>query len=101
MYTRCRNIVSESEELLINQNQLPYSKTIVLILRHRILNALKRMKGDPRAKGIEERINEPANPDHKWRFRLHIDLSKLQDASSLNAEIYGLLKDSRRFKDPN
>ncbi len=58
MYTRCRNIVSESEELLINQNQLPYSKTIVLILRYRILNALKRMKGDPRAKGIEERINE-------------------------------------------
>ena len=61
MYTRCRNIVSESEELLINQNQLPYSKTIVLILRHRILNALKRMKGDPRAKGIEERIQEQQN----------------------------------------
>ena len=58
LYTRCRNIVSESEDLLINQNQLPYSKTIVLILRHRILNALRRMKGDPNARGIEERIAE-------------------------------------------
>ncbi len=58
LYTRCRNIVSETEELLINQYQLPYSKTIVLILRNRILNALKRLKGDPNAKGIEERIAE-------------------------------------------
>lgn len=58
LYTRCRNIVSETEELLINQCQLPYSKTIVLILRNRILNALKRMKGDHSAKGIEERIVE-------------------------------------------
>lgn len=58
LFTRCRNIVTESEELLINQNQLPYSKTMVLILRHRILNALKRLKGDPNAKGIEERIIE-------------------------------------------
>lgn len=58
LYTRCRNIVSETEELLINQYQLPYSKTIVLILRNRILNALKRLKGDPSTKGIEERIAE-------------------------------------------
>ena len=58
LYTRCRNIVSETEELLINQYQLPYSKTIVLILRNRILNALKRLKGDPNAKGIEGRIAE-------------------------------------------
>ncbi len=58
IYTRCRNIVTESEELLINQNQLPYSKTMVLILRNRILSALKRMKGDPSARGIEDRIAE-------------------------------------------
>lgn len=58
LYTRCRNVVSETEELLINQCQLPYSKTIVLILRNRILNALKRMRGDHSAKGVEERIVE-------------------------------------------
>ena len=49
----------------------------------------------------EERINEPANPDHKWRFRMHLSLDRLKDASELNAQIYGLLKDSRRFKDPS
>lgn len=58
LYTRCRNVVSETEELLINQCQLPYSKTILLILRNRILNALKRMRGDHSAKGVEERIVE-------------------------------------------
>lgn len=58
LYTRCRNVVSETEELLINQCQLPYSKTIVLILRNRILNALKRMRGDHSAKGVDERIVE-------------------------------------------
>ena len=58
MYTRCRNIITESEELLINQNQLPYSKTMVLILRNRILSALKRLKGDPTARGIDDRIAE-------------------------------------------
>ena len=61
IYTRCRNIVTETEELLINQNQLPYSKTIVLIMRNRILTALKHLKGDPTARGIEDRIAEQTN----------------------------------------
>lgn len=58
IFNRCRAIVTETEELLINQNQLPYSKTIVLILRYRILSALERMRGDAGVRNIEERINE-------------------------------------------
>ncbi len=47
-----------------------------------------------------ERINQPSDPGHKWRFRFHLPLETLaSDASShLNAEIAGLLKDSNRFE---
>lgn len=44
----------------------------------------------------EERINEPANPHHHWRFRLHIDVASLLAADGLNAKIKGLVKESRR-----
>ena len=50
---------------------------------------------------VEERINEPADPHHHWRFRLHLDLDTLlRDASSLNATICGLIKDSGRYPRP-
>ena len=44
-----------------------------------------------------ERINEPADPHHHWRYRFHIPLEKLGDASELRMTIEGLLKDSGRF----
>jgi 4-alpha-glucanotransferase len=34
-----------------------------------------------------ERINIPANPNHYWRYRMHLSLDKLLKADSLNAEI--------------
>ena len=46
----------------------------------------------------EERINEPADPNHKWRFRLHFNINTLKDSSELNSKIYGMLKDSGRFR---
>lgn len=46
----------------------------------------------------EERINYPANPHNKWKFRIHLDLSKMKEAHRLNAEITGLLKDSARYR---
>ena len=53
-------------------------------------------KGLRRADRMEERINQPADPHHHWRFRLHFDVHELLHASSLNAELEGLFKDSRR-----
>ena len=55
-------------------------------------------KGLRRPDRNEERINQPADPNHKWRFRMHLNLSSLKDASSLNAEICGMLKDSGRYR---
>lgn len=45
----------------------------------------------------EERINEPADPHHHWRFRLHLDIDAIREASSLNVTICGLIKDSNRY----
>ena len=45
---------------------------------------------------MAERINEPADPRHHWRFRLHFDLAQLLDASELNVTVEGLVKDARR-----
>ncbi|MBO6237789.1 MAG: 4-alpha-glucanotransferase, partial [Bacteroidales bacterium] len=45
---------------------------------------------------MAERINEPANPHHHWRFRIHFDLHKLMEASELNVAVEGMVKDSRR-----
>ena len=53
-------------------------------------------KGLRRADRMAERINQPADPHHHWRFRLHFDVHVLAGASELNSEITGLLKDSNR-----
>ncbi len=48
-----------------------------------------------------ERINQPADPNHHWRYRMHIDVSELPSARALNTEITGLLKDSGRYNGNN
>jgi len=53
-------------------------------------------KGLRRADRMAERINQPADPHHHWRFRLHFDLAQLIDASELNVTVEGLVKDARR-----
>ena len=40
----------------------------------------------------EERINEPANPRHYWRWRMHLTIEQLLQDSALNEKIRGLIK---------
>ncbi|MCQ2182774.1 MAG: 4-alpha-glucanotransferase [Bacteroidales bacterium] len=44
----------------------------------------------------EERINEPADPHHHWRFRLHFNMEELPGRAELRETIIGLLKEGRR-----
>ena len=56
------------------------------------------LDGNLRRKDYEnERINQPADPNHHWRFRFHLDLEELLHANQLNADIAGMLKDSNRY----
>ena len=49
-----------------------------------------------RADAQAERINQPADPHHHWRYRLHFNVEELRSLTALNAEISALLADSRR-----
>ncbi len=43
-----------------------------------------------------EKINEPSNVRHWWRYRMHQSISTLKNAHQLNALINGLINDSGR-----
>lgn len=44
----------------------------------------------------EERVNQPADPRHHWRFRLHLDIDTLSAETALNNQILSLLQESHR-----
>ena len=44
-----------------------------------------------------ERINQPADPDHHWRYRFHRNLEDLLTSPRFISSIRALLKDSRRY----
>ena len=49
-----------------------------------------------RAERNEERINEPADSHHHWRFRIHFDLRQLASESGLSSAVRELIKNSGR-----
>jgi 4-alpha-glucanotransferase len=49
-----------------------------------------------RADPKEERINQPANPKHYWRYRMHITLGKLLKEKEFNEELRGYVQHSGR-----
>lgn len=57
--THARNLIAETEELLLNQNQISDSKTLVLVLHYRIIRALRKIaasKIDSADGSVQERI---------------------------------------------
>ncbi|MCS6929307.1 MAG: 4-alpha-glucanotransferase [Saprospiraceae bacterium] len=44
----------------------------------------------------DERINIPANPNHYWRYRMHLTLEALQKADAFNAELQQMIVESGR-----
>jgi 4-alpha-glucanotransferase len=44
----------------------------------------------------EERINIPANPQHYWRYRMHLTLEQLINAGNLNEKIRTFIKQAGR-----
>jgi len=44
----------------------------------------------------EERINVPANPEHYWRYRVHIALEELINADGFNGEVRKMVGESGR-----
>ena len=44
----------------------------------------------------DERINIPANPRHYWRYRMHMTLKELSEASDFNQRLRGMIENSGR-----
>ncbi len=45
---------------------------------------------------MNERINQPADPHHHWRYRIHFNLKELLSADSLNSTVTAILRASGR-----
>ena len=45
-----------------------------------------------------ERINQPSNPNHYWRYRLHLNLEDLLELSGFNENLQKLILESGRFE---
>lgn len=48
------------------------------------------------AQPAAERINVPSNPDHYWRYRMHLTIEALEDNCSLSQNIHQMIKGSYR-----
>ena len=44
----------------------------------------------------EERINDPANPNQIWNYRMHVTIEKLMEADDMNHQIKEMIKESGR-----
>ena len=44
----------------------------------------------------EERINNPANPNHYWNYRMHIGLEQLIKEKEFNNELKDYIENSGR-----
>ena len=49
-----------------------------------------------RADPHEERINIPANPQHYWRYRMHLPLEQLLEAGEFNQELRNCIQQAGR-----
>lgn len=47
----------------------------------------------------EEQINIPANPDHNWNYRLHINMESLMEATPFNEKLRSMILQSGRGED--
>ncbi|HOW31969.1 MAG TPA: 4-alpha-glucanotransferase, partial [Bacteroidales bacterium] len=45
----------------------------------------------------DERINQPGNPNHYWRYRMHLNLEDLAEQENFNLMLKGLIGDAGRL----
>ncbi len=59
---RQKIIIEEAEDILLNVNRLPFSKTLILLLQRRILDALRALQqASPNISAIAQRIQDVEN----------------------------------------
>ena len=60
-----KKLVAEADDLLMNSSQLPYSKTLILLLQNRVLSALSLMlEAEPSLNSVRDRIAPLKSPSN-------------------------------------
>ena len=67
----------------------------VILPLHDILAISSQLR---RTDAREERINNPAKPEHYWRYRFHLSMEELMQEDEFNTMLFELVKDSGRFE---
>lgn len=44
-----------------------------------------------------QQVNEPSNPEHYWRYRLHVSLEAISEDSDLRHLLSDMLQAAQRF----
>lgn len=70
------------------------SPSLLCILSFQDWLAMDEQLRNPRME--EEQINQPANPRHYWRYRMHISLEDLMKAQAFNDRIRRMIEESGR-----
>ena len=78
-------------EILISHLASPAMFAIIPLQDWLSMDPLLRLE-DPH----KERINEPANSRHYWRYRMHLTIERLMDEIEFNDSLTGLIVDSGR-----
>lgn len=61
LMSRQKNVIDETDEMLLNANRLPYSKTLILLLQNRILDSLRMVSQvRPDLASVKQRMQDVA-----------------------------------------
>lgn len=82
----------EIAEQIITEHLYAHSMLTILPLQDWLAMDHELRRKDAR----QERINIPADPNHYWRYRIHIPLEQLLKASDFNQKIRAMLSKSHR-----
>ena len=77
----------ESARMIIERHMLSGSMLAILPLQDWLAIDEGLRLADPDA----ERINVPANPNHYWRYRMHLTVGELLEASNFNESVSELV----------
>ena len=80
-----------ASDIILRHLMSPSMLCVIAIQDWLVVSEQLRLTDDAR-----ERINEPANPKHYWRYRMHINIEELMENKAYNEQVADLIVQSGR-----
>ena len=94
-----KKLVAEADDLLMNSSQLPYSKTLILLLQNRVLCALSLMlEAEPSLNYVRDRINDMRKQMEYIKANYNEGSVSPLKSPSNDVEAISMLKTVRRLR---